>query len=170
MLLLLLCLTQHLTLNESADWIASTVFASAEARNVAMLNAQDTAGVGQGARFLLGGTTVHNSRSFLDMVQDAAARFPGSIARPPAAAISASAGGGGNNASALNLSIGPVQLAVGGRGGGRTSSAGGGGGAPGGAGGLLDPGRVGEAAEGARDLAQGLFGRLRGAVEHISLP
>lgn len=137
-----------------------------EARNVALLNSQDSTGIGQGARFLLGGTTVHNSNSFLDMIQDAAARLPPSIARPPPTSNSAG--------PSLNLSIGPVQLAVG-RGNATPAGANnpandGVGTVLGGAGGLLDPGRVGEAAEGARDLAQGLFGRLRGAVDQIALP
>lgn len=138
-----------------------------EARTIALTNSQDTSGPGQGARFLLGGTTVHNSHSFLDMIQDAAAQFPSTITRPPAA--SASSG------QALNLNIGPVQLAVGGRKSTenqqRTAANNGGVGpiALGGAGGLLDPGRMGEAAEGAKDLAQGLFGRLRGAVDNINL-
>lgn len=145
-----------------------------EARTVALLNSQDASGPGQGARFLLGGTTVHNSRSYLDMVQDAAAHFPSTITRPPLA-NSTSTGSG----PSLNLNIGPVQLAVGGRNStghadGRPSSdanqrGGGGPIALSGAGGLLDPGRVGEAAESARDMASGLFGRLRGAVDNISL-
>jgi hypothetical protein len=139
-----------------------------EARSIAIVNSQDHAGPGQGARFLLGGTTVHNSSSFLDMIQDAAARFPSTITRPPTSF--------GSGAS-LNLNVGPVQT----NGGAAPSSS-----APGTArastdsssrlptafaapGGLLDPGRMGEAAENARELASGIFGRLRGAVDNISL-
>ncbi|KAL9932469.1 hypothetical protein V8E36_008586 [Tilletia maclaganii] len=115
------------------------------------------AGVAGGTRFLLGGTCVHNSASFLDMIQDAAARFPPSIVKPPPLATSSSGGG-----PALQLSIGPVQLAVGGVGG-RD------GGAGQGMGSLLDPERLGEAADGARDLARGLFDRVQRGVAGISL-
>ncbi|KAK0532023.1 vacuolar protein sorting-associated protein 45 [Tilletia horrida] len=116
-----------------------------------------------GTRFILGGTCIHNSASFLDMVQDAAARFPPSIVKPPPLATAAPT----SNGPALQLSIGPVQLAVGGGGaGGRGGGAGGGGGV---AGGLLDPERLGEAADGARDLARGLFDRVQRGVAGISL-
>ncbi|KAN0060065.1 vacuolar protein sorting-associated protein 45 [Thecaphora frezii] len=112
-------------------------------------------GTGTGMRFLLGGTTIHNSASFLDMVQDAASRFDAKIAKPPP---NLSTGSG----PALNLSIGPVQLAVGGnRGGGGADGRG----ANGTAGGLLDPEYLGDAANGARELATDLFGRVRRGVE-----
>ncbi|PWN26377.1 Sec1-like protein, partial [Jaminaea rosea] len=42
-------------------------------------------GGGQTTRFLLGGSTILNSSSWLDIVQDAATRFGHSIARPPPA-------------------------------------------------------------------------------------
>ncbi|KAE8269411.1 hypothetical protein A4X09_0g2929 [Tilletia walkeri] len=120
-------------------------------------------GGGGGTRFILGGSCIHNSASFLDMVQDAATRFPGSIVKPPPISTPSSAGGG----PALQLSIGPVQLAVGGQHG----SGGGGGGlnGAGGVGSLLDPERLGEAADGARDLARGLFDRVQRGVAGISL-
>jgi hypothetical protein len=38
-----------------------------------------------------------------------------------------------------------------------------------GQGSILDPGRLGEVTENAKDIATGLFGRLRGAVDGISL-
>ncbi len=91
-----------------------------EARSIAFLNAQHQRGAqpgaqqaavggvaGTGTRFLLGGSSIHNSKSYLDMIQDAASRFDARFAKPPA-----NLGVGG---PALNLSIGPVQLAVGGR-------------------------------------------------------
>ncbi|CAD6923017.1 unnamed protein product [Tilletia laevis] len=116
----------------------------------------NTSGGGGGTRFLLGGSCIHNSASFLDMVQDAATRFPPSIVKPPP--LSTPSPGG-----ALQLSIGPVQLAVGGQHG---SSVGNG---VGGVGSLLDPERLGEAADGARDLARGLFDRVQRGVAGISL-
>ncbi|PWN21139.1 putative vacuolar protein sorting protein VpsB [Microstroma glucosiphilum] len=138
-----------------------------EARAISLLNSQGANGPGMGARFLLGGSTIHNSQSFLTMVQDAASRFPASIARPPptstglgAAGASGSSAGSGQG-QGLNLRIGPVQLNVG-----RDGRGGGGGGGDGftGAGGLVDPGRIGEAAQGAANLAGGLLGRLRDAI------
>lgn len=128
-----------------------------EARTVHLLNTQGSQGPGMGARFLLGGSTIHNSESFLTMVQDAASRFPGSIARPPPPSTAAASQTGGS--SGLNLRIGPVQLNVGG-GEGRTS-----GDLLTGAGGLVDPARLGEAAQGAATLAGGLFGRLKEAAQ-----
>lgn len=130
-----------------------------EARTVALTNAQDSNGPGQGAHFLLGGTTIHNSKSFLDMIQDAASRFPSSITRPPQNTQS--------NGPALNLGITPVKT--------ReipnpfASSEGGRGVNFSGQGSVLDPGRLSEVTENARDIASGLFGRLRGAVDGISL-
>jgi len=136
---------------------------SAEGRTVALANMQDTSGPGQGAHFLLGGTTIHNSKSFLDMVQDAASRFPSSITRPPQSQ---------SNIPNLNLGITPVRPSSDG-----TSSSSfapfgngtGGGVALSGQGSILDPGRLGEVTENAKDIASGLFGRLRGAVDGISL-
>lgn len=128
-----------------------------EARAVALLNTQGASGPGMGARFLLGGSTVHNSQSFLTMVQDAASRFPASIARPPPPSAGGAAGSGSQGqGQGLNLRIGPVQLNVGrdGRGGEGFT----------GAGGLVDPGRIGEAAQGAANIAGGLLGRLRDAI------
>ncbi|KAK0547909.1 vacuolar protein sorting-associated protein 45 [Tilletia horrida] len=114
---------------------------------------------GGGTRYILGGTCIHNSASFLDMVQDAAARFPPTIVKPPPLPSATSSSG-----PALQLSIGPVQLAVGGGGGNQHANGGGG---P--ASSLLDPERLGEAADGARDLARGLFERVQRGVAGISL-
>ncbi|UZJ52979.1 hypothetical protein CBS101457_002299 [Exobasidium rhododendri] len=129
-----------------------------EGRAVALANLQDTSGPGQGAHFLLGGTTIHNSKSFLDMIQNAASRFPSSITRPPL-----------SNQPALNLGVTPVRSSED-----RITSAfssfgGNGAGSLSGQGSILDPGRLGEVRENAKDIASGLFGRLRGAVDGISL-
>ncbi|SJX66003.1 probable vacuolar protein sorting protein VpsB [Sporisorium reilianum f. sp. reilianum] len=136
-----------------------------EARSIALLNAQHQRGAqpgvqqaavggvaGTGTRFLLGGSSIHNSRSYLDMVQDAASRFDGQVAKPPA-----NLGVGG---PALNLSIGPVQLAVGRQNGSRQDGS-----VAGAAASLLDPDYLGEAASGAKDLATEVFGRVRRGVE-----
>ncbi|KAJ1020119.1 hypothetical protein NDA16_004399 [Ustilago loliicola] len=137
-----------------------------EARSIALLNAQHQRGAqagaqqsavggmaGTGTRFLLGGTSVHNSRTYLDMIQDAASRFDGRFAKPPA-----NLGSGG---PALNLSIGPVQLAVGGGAGGSRQD----GSVTGAAAHLLDPEYLGEAASGAKNLATDIFSRVRRGVE-----
>lgn len=137
-----------------------------EARSIALLNAQHQRGAqpgaqqatvggvaGTGTRFLLGGTSIHNSRSYLDMIQDAASRFDGRFAKPPA-----NLGTGG---PALNLSIGPVQLAVGGRQDGSRQD----GSMAVASVNLLDSEYLGEAASGARDLATDIFGRVRRGVE-----
>lgn len=129
---------------------------------MALANLQDSTGPGQGAHFLLGGTTIHNSRSFLDMIQDAAAQFPSSITRPPQSS-------GQSNAPALNLGVGPVQARSSTAPDGATPSFSSGAVPLSGQGSLLDPGRLGEVTENARDIASGLFGRLRGAVDGISL-
>ena len=88
----------------------------------------------------------------MDMVQDAASRFDGRFAKPPA-----NLGSGG---PALNLNIGPVQLAVGGANGFRQDGS-----VAGAAANLLDPEYLGEAANGAKDLATDIFSRVRKGVE-----
>lgn len=102
-----------------------------EARVIALLNG-GVSGTPQpawpGTRFLIGGTTVHNSRSFLQMIRHTASRLPSSITRPPPSA----------GDSALNVRLGPVQLAVG-----REHD-------------------LSNVASGARDLATGLIDKLRG--------
>ncbi|GAC72370.1 beta-tubulin folding cofactor A [Moesziomyces antarcticus T-34] len=138
-----------------------------EARSIALLNAQHQRGaqqgaaqqnavggtVGTGTRFLLGGSSIHNSKSFLDMIQDAASRFDARFAKPPANL--------GSAGPALNLSIGPVQLAVGGGPNASRQD----GSVAGAAASLLDPEYLGEAASGARDLATDIFSRVRKGVE-----
>ncbi len=118
-----------------------------------MLNAQGAHGPGMGARFLLGGTTVHNSRTFLDMVQDAASRFPSSVTRPPPGPSSAAA------SATSGLSVGPVGAVQGAAGG-----------VLGGLGGALDADRLGEAAGAAVNIGRGLFDSVRKGVEGIHLP
>ncbi|OCB84973.1 vacuolar protein sorting-associated protein 45 [Sanghuangporus baumii] len=86
-----------------------------EARVVSLLNQDLSSGSGPpgsatasaaGTRILLGGTTVHNSRSFLDMIRTAAAGFPPTVYDPPPEAPS--------NAPALNLTLGNVNVSLGG--------------------------------------------------------
>ncbi|KAL5520076.1 hypothetical protein ACEPAG_1736 [Sanghuangporus baumii] len=86
-----------------------------EARVVSLLNQDLSSGSGPpgsatasaaGTRILLGGTTVHNSRSFLDMIKSAAAGFPPTVYDPPPEAPS--------NAPALNLTLGNVNVSLGG--------------------------------------------------------
>ncbi|KAI9443162.1 Sec1 family-domain-containing protein [Lactarius indigo] len=69
-----------------------------EARTVALFNHDSTAGSTGGARLLLGGTCVHNSSSFLEMVESAAASFPASVYEPPPESAS--------SAPALNVNLG----------------------------------------------------------------
>ncbi|KAI9465550.1 Sec1-like protein [Lactarius psammicola] len=77
-----------------------------EARTVALLNHDSTAGSTGGARLLLGGTCVHNSSSFLEMIESAAASFPASVYEPPPESAS--------SAPALNVNLGGVSLSLGG--------------------------------------------------------
>lgn len=118
-------------------------------------------------RFLLGGTTMLNSSSWLDMIQDAASRFGPTAAKPPPNLGSAAGGGGAAGQAGgggMNLRIGPVQLSTGGGGGdsGRSSQSqsqqftG--------PGGIADPARLGDAAQGAAEFAGGLWGKLRDGV------
>ncbi|RXK39558.1 hypothetical protein M231_03228 [Tremella mesenterica] len=70
-----------------------------EGRAVALLNqrlAGEAGGPG-GTRILLGGSTVHNSTSFLNMVETAAENYPPSIYNPPLSS--------GTQASSSNLSL-----------------------------------------------------------------
>ncbi|KAF9049477.1 Sec1-like protein [Hymenopellis radicata] len=79
-----------------------------EARTVTLLNQQPSApagggnaGAGAGVRLLLGGTCVHNSSSYIEMVRHAATSFPASVYEPPPESAS--------NAPALNLNLGGVN-------------------------------------------------------------
>ncbi|KAI0004570.1 Sec1-like protein [Russula compacta] len=78
-----------------------------EARTVALLNQEPpTTGGTVGARILLGGTCVHNSASFLEMIDFAAANFPAAVYEPPPESAS--------TAPALNVNLGGVSLSLGG--------------------------------------------------------
>ncbi|GAA6019234.1 hypothetical protein JCM8202_000943 [Rhodotorula sphaerocarpa] len=157
-----------------------------EAKTVAQLNAQFAAGQGlagsvgpagpvsQNTRILLGGTCVHNSKSFMTMIRDAAFAFGSSFSTPLPAVPTANSNplstsypnsGGpmtpprqGPNAAAtvssptngslaaqnFNLNLGPVSLNVGGQ-----------------AGNAIEAG-----VDAARDGLRDVFGRLRSRVEN----
>ncbi|GAA5834502.1 hypothetical protein JCM11251_007023 [Rhodosporidiobolus azoricus] len=152
-----------------------------EAKHVAQLNAQFAAGqglggsvgpggpVGAGTRIILGGTCVHNSKSFLTMVRDASFSFSPSALSSSLPASSSVSSSTQNAASApsssqtpqgaptapsnnFNLSLGPISLNI----------------AP-------PEGRVGNTIEAgvdaARDGLRDVFGRLRERVqEGVRLP
>ncbi|KAF9013529.1 Sec1-like protein [Cyathus striatus] len=78
-----------------------------EARTVTLFN-QDPVGASNGGitnpsgiRLLLGGTFVHNSSSYLEMIRSAAVNFPASVFDPPPESAS--------NAPILNLNLGGVN-------------------------------------------------------------
>ncbi|KAL0961322.1 hypothetical protein HGRIS_006280 [Hohenbuehelia grisea] len=80
-----------------------------EARIVSTLNqesANNTMQASYSTRVLLGGTNVHNSSSFLEMVRSAATGFPQSVYEAPPESAS--------NAPALNLNLGGVNVSLGG--------------------------------------------------------
>ncbi|EJC98087.1 vacuolar protein sorting-associated protein 45 [Fomitiporia mediterranea MF3/22] len=127
-----------------------------EARVVSLLNQDLSSGNGPpgsatasaaGTRILLGGTTVHNSGSFVDMIRTAAANFPPTVYDPPPEAPS--------NAPALNLTLGNVNVSLGGPG----------------AGVFRTDGRSGPAvqADGIRDGVRSLLGKVREGVDRIGL-
>ncbi|KAJ3865281.1 Sec1 family-domain-containing protein [Lentinula novae-zelandiae] len=78
-----------------------------EAKSVAQINQQQSAASSNGglssagARLLLGGTCVHNSTSYLEMIRTAAEHFPVSVYEPPPESAS--------NAPVLNLNLGGVN-------------------------------------------------------------
>ncbi|KAF8627493.1 hypothetical protein AX17_006304 [Amanita inopinata Kibby_2008] len=78
-----------------------------EAKLVAQLNQDQAAGPSggtsnfSGMRILLGGTCVHNSSSYLEMLKSAATSFPNSVYEPPPDS--------GTNAPSLNLNLGGVN-------------------------------------------------------------
>lgn len=118
-----------------------------EARTVALLNHDSTAGSTGGARLLLGGTCVHNSSSFLEMVESAAASFPASVYEPPPESAS--------SAPALNVNLGGVSLTLGGSAGTgvyRTSGE-----------------ASGLQADGIRDGVRNLLGKVKQGVDRIGL-
>ncbi|GHJ83888.1 hypothetical protein NliqN6_0290 [Naganishia liquefaciens] len=138
-----------------------------ESRTVALLN-QQLAGQ---TRIIIGGSYVHNSKSFLDMLSNAAEHYPPSVYGPPAS-LGASGGNTsvsslGNTASAsapppppthapaLNLRAGGYELSVGGVAGSGLYRASG---APGGIAASVQ-------LDGLRDGAKSFFGNLRDRVE-----
>ncbi|CCA69277.1 probable vacuolar protein sorting protein VpsB [Serendipita indica DSM 11827] len=128
-----------------------------EARVVALLN-QELAGNGTamnpGTRILLGGTSIHNSSSYLAMIQSALTNFPSSFTQPPTEAPGTSTPGG--SGPSLNVQLGGLNLSVGGIAGtGLYRSANEG---------------VGIQADGLRDGMKNLFGKVKQGVESIGLP
>ncbi|KAG8727737.1 vacuolar protein sorting-associated protein 45, partial [Ceratobasidium sp. 428] len=85
-----------------------------EARAVALMN-QDPALVGSSSagatRILLGGTCIHNSSSFLEMISHAAEGFPPTVYAPPPESAA------GTSGPSLNLNLGGLNVSVGGPGG-----------------------------------------------------
>ncbi|CCM04124.1 uncharacterized protein FIBRA_06285 [Fibroporia radiculosa] len=120
----------------------------AEARTVALLN-QESAQSGTsaaGTRLLLGGTCIHNSSSYVEMIRSASANFPASVYDPPPGASS--------TMPSLNLNLGGVNVSLGGPGGTgvyRTSGEG-----------------VSVQAEGIKDGVKNLFGKVKQGVDRIA--
>ncbi|KAJ9120230.1 hypothetical protein QFC22_003130 [Naganishia vaughanmartiniae] len=137
-----------------------------ESRAVALLN-QQLAGQ---ARVIIGGTFVHNSQSFLDMLSNVAEHYPPSVYGPPSSIASSTGAvtGGtatptvGNPAStivdapAINLRAGGYELSVGGAAGSGLYRASG-----------VNPGGIAASVQldGLRDGARNFFGSLRDRVE-----
>ncbi|KAG6841995.1 hypothetical protein C0991_004486 [Blastosporella zonata] len=122
-----------------------------EARTVSLFN-QDPAAASNGVqaaagtRLLLGGTCVHNSSSYLEMIRSAATSFPSSVYEPPPESAS--------NAPALNLNLGGVNVSLGG---------------PGGSGVFRSSGEgVSVQADGIRDGVLSLFDKVKQGVDRIA--
>jgi len=123
-----------------------------EARTITLLTqepaAASNAGIptAAGTRILLGGTCVHNSSSYIEMIRTAATSFPSSVYEPPPESSS--------NAPALNLNLGGVNVSLGGAGTGvyRTSS-----------------GETGIQADGIRDGVMNLIGKVKQGVDRIGI-
>lgn len=125
-----------------------------EARTVALFNQDSTAAstgglqTAAGTRLLLGGTCVHNSSSYLEMIRSAATTFPSSVYDPPPESAS--------NAPALSLNLGGVNVSLGGPGGTgvfRSSSD-----------------TVGVQADGIRDGVKSLIDKVKQGVDRIAIP
>jgi len=121
----------------------------AEARTVALLNqesSQNGASSAAGTRLLLGGTCVHNSSSYVDMIRSAASNFPSSVYEPPP--------GTSSTMPSLNLNLGGVNVSLGGPAGTgvyRTSGEG-----------------VSVQADGIKDGVRSLLGRVKQGVDRIA--
>lgn len=128
-----------------------------EARAVALLNREFATGsnpnapggsVNAGARVLLGGTCVHNSSSYLEMMRASATRFPASVYDPPPESST-----GATSLPALNINLGGVNVSLGGAAGSgvyRTSGE-----------------DRGVNADGIRDGMKNLFGKVKQGVDQI---
>jgi len=117
-----------------------------EARTITLLN-QEAGGTSAGTRLLLGGTCIHNSSSYLEMLRSAATSFPASVYEPPPESASA--------APALNLNLGGVNVSLGG---------------PAGTGMYRSSGEdFGVQTDGIRDGVRSLFGKVKQGVDRIGL-
>jgi len=117
-----------------------------EARTITLLN-QEAGGASTGTRLLLGGTCVHNSSSYLEMIRSAATCFPASVYEPPPESAS--------TAPSLNLNLGGVNVSLGG---------------PAGTGMYRTSGEeFGVRADGVRDGVRSLIGKVKQGVDRIGL-
>lgn len=128
-----------------------------EARVVSLLN-QELAGNGTslspGTRILLGGTSIHNSSSYISMIQSALANFPSSFTQPALETGGTSTAGG--SGPSLNVQLGSINLSVGGVAGTGIYRGSGEG--------------VALQADGIKDGVKSLLGKVRQGVESIGLP
>ncbi|KIP09648.1 hypothetical protein PHLGIDRAFT_126102 [Phlebiopsis gigantea 11061_1 CR5-6] len=114
-----------------------------EARTVSLLN-QESAH--SGTRLLLGGTCVHNSSSFVEMIRSASVNWPSTVFDPPPESAP--------TMPSLNLQLGGVNVSLGGRAGTgvyRTSGEG-----------------VSMQADGIRDGVKNLIGKVKQGVDRIA--
>lgn len=128
-----------------------------EARVVSLLNQEHTGSgtnINPGTRILLGGTSVHNSSSYIAMIQASLANFPASFTQPPLETSGTSTPGG--TGPSLNVQLGSLNLSVGGVAGTGIYRGSGDG--------------VGLQADGIRDGVKNLFGKVRQGVENMGLP
>ncbi|KZW00541.1 Sec1-like protein [Exidia glandulosa HHB12029] len=123
-----------------------------EARTIALLNEEGTmAGTSaSGTRFLLGGTCVHNSGTFLQMLDDAAGQFPSSVYQPPRETNA-------NGGTGLSVQLGGINVTVGGAAGTGVYRS------PEGA-------QPAVQVDGIRDGMRNLLGRVKQGVDRIGLP
>jgi len=88
----------------------------AEARTVAMMNQEFSSAASNGSaptsgvKILLGGTCIHNSSSFVDMISAAVPNFGSAVTDPPPEGALSSGPG-------INLNLGNLSVSVGGAGG-----------------------------------------------------
>ncbi|OWZ52028.1 hypothetical protein C351_03663 [Cryptococcus neoformans c8] len=140
-----------------------------EARAVALLNqklATDAAGGPGGTRILLGGSTIHNSSSFLDMVEAAAEHFPQDIWQPPVglsaatSTVPSTSVTPGPSTSGVSLRAGGYELSVGGTAGSGLYRSN-----PGEVGASFEIPKIDQVAGGIRDGAGRLWGNMKQRVE-----